>query len=151
MNIRFFSSLILASSIIAAAEDQPMNDIEVKMQDIPVITSTRGQVTQVQDPRIFYGLVNDEITTLVCFSTNSCPTCKMQKRALQELAIGHPEWRILLIDAEKSVDLSFRHEVTTVPHLVLYRQGQVRGVTGGRFGQSLVAWIRALSGELENR
>jgi thioredoxin 1 len=77
-------------------------------------------------PIPFYEILQTEPLVLVDFSAEWCGPCKMMKPVLEELKswIGSKAM-ILKIDVDKNTHAATKYEVTVVPTLLLFRNGQI--------------------------
>jgi thioredoxin-like negative regulator of GroEL len=73
--------------------------------------------------------------------------CNSARRLLRRLASSAPphEIAVLAIDADASPGLARRHQVTAIPMVLYFRQGQVAARRIGELGDSdIVDWLAAL-------
>jgi thioredoxin 1 len=62
--------------------------------------------------------------TVVDFYADWCGPCKMMTPLLEALDEDHPEVTILKVDADSFPQLMLKHEVTNIPTLDIYENGQ---------------------------
>jgi thioredoxin 1 len=91
----------------------------------------------------FGDIIKGDIPVLVDFHAEWCGPCKMMKPVLEELRqMMGDKIRILKIDVDKNPKLSASLNISGVPTLVLYKQGQLlwrqSGVVPAKQLQSIV-------------
>ncbi|GCD77721.1 thioredoxin [Thermaurantimonas aggregans] len=74
----------------------------------------------------FNDLIRSKELVLVDFSAEWCGPCKMQAPILKELASQVPtdKVKIIKIDVDRNQELAARMNISGVPTLVLYKNGQ---------------------------
>ena len=82
-------------------------------------------------------------TVLVDFYTENCSPCRMMTPILNELAVENSgRLKIAKIDAAANAELAARFRVTTIPTLLLFKNGQVVGqMLGLKSKKDLLAWV----------
>ena len=82
-------------------------------------------------------------TVLVDFYTENCPPCRMLTPVLDELALENSDkLKIAKVDAAANAELAARFRVTTIPTLLLFKNGQVVGqMLGLKSKKDLLAWV----------
>jgi thioredoxin 1 len=82
-------------------------------------------------------------TVLVDFYTENCPPCKMLTPTLNEIALESAgKLKIAKIDAAANAELAARYRVTSVPTLLLFKNGQVVGqMLGLKSKKDLLSWV----------
>jgi len=69
-------------------------------------------------------VIDSTQTTIVYFWATWCQPCKMQKLVLAQLLEELPELKIVGVDADKQEELVKAHNVSSIPTLILYKQGE---------------------------
>ncbi|MCH1964981.1 thioredoxin [Paraclostridium sordellii] len=63
-------------------------------------------------------------TTIVDFFATWCGPCKMLSPVFEEIDQNVEEAKFLKVDIDKSLDLARRFEVTTVPTVIVFKDGK---------------------------
>lgn len=63
-------------------------------------------------------------TTIVDFFATWCGPCKMLSPVFEEIDQNVEEAKFLKVDIDKSLDLARRFEVTTVPTVIIFKDGK---------------------------
>lgn len=63
-------------------------------------------------------------TTIVDFFATWCGPCKMLSPVFEEIDKNVEEAKFLKVDIDKSLDLARRFEVTTVPTVIVFKDGK---------------------------
>ncbi|CEP43334.1 thioredoxin [Paraclostridium sordellii] len=66
-------------------------------------------------------------TTIVDFFATWCGPCKMLSPVFEEIDQNVEEAKFLKVDIDKSLDLARRFEVTTVPTVIVFKDGKEAG------------------------
>lgn len=76
-------------------------------------------------PKSFQDLINSEKLVMVDFHAEWCGPCKMMKPILEEVktSVGNKA-KIIKVDVDKNVQAASRYQVTGVPTLILFKNGQ---------------------------
>jgi thioredoxin 1 len=82
-------------------------------------------------------------TVLVDFYTENCAPCRMLTPVLNELALENSDkLKVAKIDAAANAELAARFRVTSVPTLLLFKNGQVVGqMLGLKSKKDLLSWV----------
>lgn len=75
--------------------------------------------------RTFQDLIGSERLVLVDFHAEWCGPCKMMKPILEEVktSVGKKA-KIVKVDVDKNIRAASRYQVTGVPTLILFKNGQ---------------------------
>ena len=60
--------------------------------------------------------------TLVMLSTKTCPPCKKMKPIVEEFA---KEYKVLMLDAHESQEVSIEYQVKSVPTFLMMAEGEL--------------------------
>lgn len=66
-----------------------------------------------------------EEPTIVYFWATWCQPCKMQAPALEKVMEQFPTLKVVKVNADEETELVDAHKVSSIPTLVLYKQGEV--------------------------
>lgn len=69
--------------------------------------------------------------TIVDFYAEWCGPCKMLAPILDEALKERPEIKLLKVDCDKAEDVAIKYNIMTIPALLLFKDGQLLGRTGG--------------------
>ena len=84
-------------------------------------------------------VLNADIPVLVDFFATWCGPCKMIAPILEEIADEHPEIRVCKIDVDQESELTGQFGITSVPTLLVFRDGEmVSKTTGARPKQAIL-------------
>ena len=88
-------------------------------------------------------VLRESRTVLVDFYTENCGPCKMLTPTLNELAAENAErLKVAKIDVSTNAELAARFRVSSVPTLLLFKNGQVVGqMMGLKSKKDLLAWV----------
>lgn len=67
--------------------------------------------------------VSDQQILLVEFGAEWCGPCKMILPVLQKLSSQRQDVKVCKVDIDESPELSSRHQIRSVPTLILYKNG----------------------------
>ncbi len=62
---------------------------------------------------------------LVDFYSPGCGPCRLQTPVLEELAVEHPNVKVVKLDVSEEPELALQFKVIAVPTLLVFRSGQV--------------------------
>lgn len=73
-------------------------------------------------------VLQSTIPVIVDFSTDWCGPCRLLKPYLEELdKTADGRYKVVMIDAEREADLAAEYNITQVPVVLVFKQGQVVG------------------------
>ena len=88
-------------------------------------------ILHVNDSGFDREVLQDSGTVLVDFWATWCGPCRMLAPILEELSGQHPELKIVKVDVDENPGLAQRFGVSSIPTLVVIRDGKaVKGVVG---------------------
>lgn len=70
-------------------------------------------------------------TVLVDFWAPWCNSCKMLSKILDSIAIAKPEVTVLKVNAEQEKSLAQRFDVSTLPTMLIYKDGELQNALTG--------------------
>lgn len=85
--------------------------------------------------------LNEEIKNgivLVDFFAEWCGPCKMLAPVLEEALKERPEIKLVKVDCDKAEDAALNYNIMTIPALLLFKDGEVVGRTGGYQGKDSI-------------
>lgn len=69
--------------------------------------------------------------TLVDFYAEWCGPCKMLAPVLEELISERNDVKLIKVDCDKAEEIAIKYNIMTIPALILFKDGQMLGRTGG--------------------
>jgi thioredoxin 1 len=91
------------------------------------------------------GQITDNGVTLVKFSAGWCGPCKMMTPVVEKLEQEDDNLTVVSVDIDEDIDLAEENEVTSVPTMMFYRDGEYQGRYVGAMPEPLLRKI--ISGE----
>ena len=85
-----------------------------------------------------------EATTpvLVDFFATWCGPCRMLAPVLDEVAAENPAVKVYKVDIDQSPELAFKYQVSSVPTLIVFENGQVKNERlGAQPKQNILAML----------
>jgi len=70
-------------------------------------------------------------TVLVDFYADWCGPCQRLAPTLEEMARENPSLRIVKVNVDQSSNLAARFKINSIPHLIVFRNGQMVNQTRG--------------------
>jgi thioredoxin 1 len=93
-----------------------------RMADIPVLTAD-----------MFAARVKtDRVSAVVAFTAGWCEACRELDSLLDTLPARHPGFRFFRVDIDDTEPLAAQNEVTGIPAVLVFREGEERGRLTGR-------------------
>lgn len=87
-------------------------------------------------------IAQSEKPVLVDFYATWCGPCKMLAPVLEELAEKHPQITVAKLDVDTATPVAIRHEVSSIPALLLFENGQLISRTLGYMPlEALEKWL----------
>jgi thioredoxin 1 len=112
-------------------------------EPMSTFAETQSQVVYA-DQGNFDGLVlNSDVPVLVDFYADWCSPCRMVAPVLDELARETPGARIVKVDVDQNPQLASRYDISSIPSLVVFRNGRV---VGEHVGVASKAHLKSLLG-----
>lgn len=69
-------------------------------------------------------VLKSDIPVLADFNAGWCGPCKAMKPMLDELAAANPGYKIVSIDIDEEDELADEYDVTSIPCLVVFKDGE---------------------------
>jgi len=82
-------------------------------------------VTQIGSAEFDREVVNHPGPVLIDFYATWCGPCKLVSPILDEIARERNDLKIVKVNVDEEADLARRHQVMSIPTLVLYRGGKI--------------------------
>ena len=70
-------------------------------------------------------IVKADKPVLVDFWASWCGPCRMLSPTIDEIAEEHPEIKVCKINIDDEAELAIRHGVTSVPTLMIFKNGEI--------------------------
>ncbi len=102
-----------------------------------------GNVTEVKDAGFEAEVLKSDLPVLADFYTTWCGPCKQLSPIVEELAGDYAgRLKVVKVDAGEAVETAGRLGVTSVPTLILFKDGkEVERRTGAAPKRGLVSWL----------
>lgn len=62
---------------------------------------------------------------IVDFWATWCGPCRMQGPILEKFAAAHPEIKVVKVNVDDNMELSSEYEITSIPSIMLFKQGKM--------------------------
>ena len=69
-------------------------------------------------------VIKSEIITLADFNATWCGPCRMLKPVLEQMATESDDYKIVSIDVDENEDLAIKYQVSSIPCLILFKDGK---------------------------
>jgi thioredoxin 1 len=96
-----------------------------------VSTQTFGKVYHVSETQFDQEVLRSQVPVLVDFYADWCGPCKMLAPVLEELARETAGAKIVKVNIDQSQSLAVRYGISSIPTLVVFKEGQPAGGTVG--------------------
>lgn len=70
-------------------------------------------------------VLNSEVPVLVDMWATWCGPCRMLAPIIKEIAEEHPEIKVAKIDVDENQELAVRYGVSSIPTLLVFKNGRV--------------------------
>ena len=84
-------------------------------------------------------VLKSEIPVMVDFNAGWCGPCKAMRPLLDELAENNGKYKIVSVDIDEEDELTEEYEVTSIPCLVIFRDGKEIGRSVGLIPKDSIA------------
>ena len=84
-------------------------------------------------------VLKSEIPVMVDFNAGWCGPCKAMRPLLDELAENNAKYKIVSVDIDEEDELTEEYEVTSIPCLVIFRDGKEIGRSVGLIPKDSIA------------
>ena len=86
----------------------------------------------------FEDLIASETPVLIDFSAEWCGPCKMLAPVLEEVAQELPKVTFAKVDVDQDPSLAGRYGIQSIPHLILFKDGQAVDQISGFVGKNVI-------------
>ena len=98
-------------------------------------------VVEVNQANFKAEVLESPIPVLADFNADWCGPCKAIRPMLEELAESGPSYKIVSIDIDAESDLAEEYDVTSIPCLVLFKDGQEANRSIGLISKDAIAQL----------
>ncbi len=91
----------------------------------------------------FEEVKNSEKTVLLDFYADWCGPCRMVSPLVDEIAEEHPEYLVGKINVDDDPELAEKYGVSSIPNLVVLKNGEVANQTAGARPKSQILALLA--------
>jgi thioredoxin len=130
VNSRSELSVERPQSVAAENETAPTKTYTLQ-EDQPIMTATQsqparhGKVEHVNTTSFQGSVLDSDVPVLVDFYADWCGPCRMLAPALDKLARETPDARVVKVDIDKSPQLAARYRVSSIPTVMVFKDGSV--------------------------
>ncbi len=98
-------------------------------------------VVEVNQANFQAEVLESPIPVLADFNADWCGPCKAMRPMLEELAGSDPSYKIVSIDIDAESELAEEYDVTSIPCLVLFKDGQEADRSIGLISKDAIAQL----------
>ena len=84
-------------------------------------------------------VLESPVPVLADFNADWCGPCKAMRPMLEELAASEPAYKIVSIDIDAESELAEEYDVTSIPCLVLFKNGEEANRSIGLISKDAIA------------
>ena len=84
-------------------------------------------------------VLDSPVPVLADFNADWCGPCKAMRPMLEELAGSDPPYKIVSIDIDAEIELAEEYDVTSIPCLVLFKDGKEADRSIGLISKDAIA------------
>lgn len=116
------------TSEIPAAEADPLEDTSQKETagvNVSTNINAHSKIEQADEASFDQLVLNSDEPVLVDFYADWCGPCRMLAPTLEEFAKETPHARVVKIDVDEHPALAQRYGISSIPSLIVFKDGQI--------------------------
>ncbi|KAL6014422.1 hypothetical protein ACI3LY_003718 [Candidozyma auris] len=108
--------------------------------------STEPTITELRDTEMFAKFVNSEKPSVIDFYATWCGPCKAIAPIFDKIAAAVPEAQFARVDVDEAQDVAGKNEISAMPTILFFKNGEQSGKIVGADLQQLVKLIEENTG-----
>jgi thioredoxin 1 len=111
-----------------------------KKEGDPKMTTAQAirKVEHIEQVDFAEKVLRSEVPVLVDFYTDWCGPCKALAPVLEDFARETPDAKIVKVNVDKNPELAAAYQIESIPHLIVFRDGQSTARHSGMANKSLL-------------
>lgn len=81
-------------------------------------------IEHINDQKVFKDFIKEGLVLIDFFAT-WCGPCKMLSPVIEQLAIEHPELKVVKVDVDEAPEIAIPYQVQAIPTLLLMKEGKL--------------------------